>query len=292
MTISSWNRDRLRELGLDAALIPPGIDLDNFRPLPDVERRTDMLLAARTLQPAEEPAADARGLARAARATSRAVPVRDRAGAGHGARSPLRDRAVGRGGQRAVQPGDGVRADLVHEGFCLPALESMATGGAVVCTDAHGNRDFCVDGENCLMPGAGPGSGGSGDRPAAGRRPPLRERLGQAGIATAARLRMGAADRCAGALPDRDRRARRDRAVDRRRSQAPPHRRPPSVYARVPRDASRLRRQPSSAARSAGATGRCACAPTSPTSARSARACSSCSACGAELAGPPRRRRI
>ena len=28
----------------------------------------------------------------------------------------------------------------------------MATGGAVVCTDAHGNRDFCVDGENCLMP--------------------------------------------------------------------------------------------------------------------------------------------
>ena len=42
----------------------------------------------------------------------------------------------------------------MHEGFCLPPLESMATGGAVVCTDAHGNRDFCVDGENCLMPEA------------------------------------------------------------------------------------------------------------------------------------------
>jgi glycosyltransferase involved in cell wall biosynthesis len=41
-----------------------------------------------------------------------------------------------------------------HEGFCLPALESMATEGAVVCTDAHGNRDFCIDGENCLMPTA------------------------------------------------------------------------------------------------------------------------------------------
>ena len=42
MTISSWNRDRLRELGLDAELIPPGIDLDNFRPLADVPapRRT------------------------------------------------------------------------------------------------------------------------------------------------------------------------------------------------------------------------------------------------------------
>jgi len=40
----------------------------------------------------------------------------------------------------------------VHEGFCLPPLEAMAAGCAVVCTDAHGNRDFCRDGENCLMP--------------------------------------------------------------------------------------------------------------------------------------------
>ena len=45
MTISSWNRDRLRELGLDATLIPPGIDLENFRPLTEVERRPDMVLA-------------------------------------------------------------------------------------------------------------------------------------------------------------------------------------------------------------------------------------------------------
>ncbi len=45
MTISSWNRDRLRELGLDATLIPPGIDLENFRSLAELERRDDMLLA-------------------------------------------------------------------------------------------------------------------------------------------------------------------------------------------------------------------------------------------------------
>lgn len=38
-----------------------------------------------------------------------------------------------------------------HEGFCLPLLEAMATGAPVVCTDAHGNRDFCVDGKNCLI---------------------------------------------------------------------------------------------------------------------------------------------
>lgn len=38
-----------------------------------------------------------------------------------------------------------------HEGFCLPLLEAMATGAPVVCTDAHGNRDFCFDGKNCLI---------------------------------------------------------------------------------------------------------------------------------------------
>ena len=45
MTISGWNADRLRELGLESVLVPPGIDLENFRPLPDVQRRDDMLLA-------------------------------------------------------------------------------------------------------------------------------------------------------------------------------------------------------------------------------------------------------
>ena len=72
-----------------------------------------------------------------------------------------------------------------HEGFCLPPLEAMATGGAVVCTDAHGNRDFCVDGENCLMP--------EPDAGAVARRmarlladPELREHSGARGSQTAA----------------------------------------------------------------------------------------------------------
>lgn len=41
------------------------------------------------------------------------------------------------------------------EGFFLPALEAMACGAAVVCSDARGNRGFCVEGETCLMPPAG-----------------------------------------------------------------------------------------------------------------------------------------
>jgi glycosyltransferase involved in cell wall biosynthesis len=61
----------------------------------------------------------------------------------------------------------------------------MAVGCAVVCTDAHGNRDFCEDGHNCLMPGHDQTS-------VAGALlrllvdPELRERLGRAGARTAA----------------------------------------------------------------------------------------------------------
>jgi glycosyltransferase involved in cell wall biosynthesis len=71
-----------------------------------------------------------------------------------------------------------------HEGFALPPLEAMATGCPVVCTDAHGNRDFCVNGENCLMP--------EPERDAVGAAlarvladAGLRERLGRAGEQTA-----------------------------------------------------------------------------------------------------------
>jgi glycosyltransferase involved in cell wall biosynthesis len=71
-----------------------------------------------------------------------------------------------------------------HEGFALPPLEAMATGAAVVCTDAHGNRDFCVDGVNCLMPDPDPRSVAGALTRLLGD-PELRARLGRAGIETA-----------------------------------------------------------------------------------------------------------
>ncbi|HWF35182.1 MAG TPA: glycosyltransferase family 4 protein, partial [Solirubrobacteraceae bacterium] len=153
MTISSWNQDRLRELGLEAVLIPPGIDLDNFRPLPDVARRTDMVLALGRTNPLKNLPLTI--------AAWRALP------------EPRPELVLFGTEPHAAADEPGVRYVTVpsdeevnrlfneatvfvqtssHEGFCLPPLESMATGGAVVCTDAHGNRDFCIDGENCLMP--------------------------------------------------------------------------------------------------------------------------------------------
>ena len=69
----------------------------------------------------------------------------------------------------------------MHEGFCLPPLEAMATGGAVVCTDAHGNRDFCRDGENCLMPEPTAEVGAAARSRRLLADPELRARLGRGG---------------------------------------------------------------------------------------------------------------
>lgn len=39
----------------------------------------------------------------------------------------------------------------IHEGFCLPLLESMACGTPVITTRAIGNEVFCINGVNCLV---------------------------------------------------------------------------------------------------------------------------------------------
>jgi GT2 family glycosyltransferase/glycosyltransferase involved in cell wall biosynthesis len=184
MTISTWNLERLRELELDAELIPPGIDLDTFRPRPDIARREDMVLALGRSNPLKN------------------LPLTLAAWRGLKAPRPelclfgIEPELASEPGMRYVEAPDDERVGELlseatvfvqtstHEGFALPPLEAMATGGAVVCTDAHGNRDFCVDGVNCLMPAANPGAVSAAiERLLAD--PELRASLGVAGIATA-----------------------------------------------------------------------------------------------------------
>lgn len=185
MTISGWNKDRLRELGLDAELIAPGIDLETFRPRGDVARRKDMVLAIGRTNPLKNLALTIEAW--------RSLPEPRPELCMFGIEPEL---ATDEGMRYVESPSDEQVGELfseaavfvqtsTHEGFCLPALESMATGGAVVCTDAHGNRDFCKDGENCLMP--------EPDRNAVSEAiarllsdGDLRERLGRSGIETAA----------------------------------------------------------------------------------------------------------
>jgi len=189
MTISSWNRERLRELGLDAELIPPGVDLETFRPRADVARREDMVLALGRANPLKNLPLTL--------AAWRALKDRPEIGG----RPELclfgiePEVAEGKGVRYVESPDDEQVNELfcqatvfvqtsVHEGFALPPLEAMATGAAVVCTDAHGNRDFCLDGVNCLMPEPTTRAVSA----ALARLladPQLRRRLGRAGIETA-----------------------------------------------------------------------------------------------------------
>jgi GT2 family glycosyltransferase len=184
MTISAWNRERLRELDLDAELIAPGIDLETFRPRADIARREDMVLALGRTNPLKN------------------LPLT--LAAWHTLKQPrpelcmfgIEPELADEEGMRYVESPDDEQVNELfnqagvfiqtstHEGFALPPLEAMATGAAVVCTDAHGNRDFCVDGVNCLMPEPNPAAVGAAlERLLAD--PGLRERLGQAGIETA-----------------------------------------------------------------------------------------------------------
>jgi GT2 family glycosyltransferase/glycosyltransferase involved in cell wall biosynthesis len=184
MTVSQWNRDRLRELGVDAKLIPPGVALETFRPLPGVDRRDDVLLAVgRSLHLKNLDLTIAAWKALGAnRPQLWMFGIEPELGPRHGARYVDRpsDHVVNECMNEATIFVQSSR----HEGFCLPPLEAMAAGCAVVCTDAHGNRDFCRDGVNCLMPEP------TVDAVSASilrllRDPELRARLGEAGIRTA-----------------------------------------------------------------------------------------------------------
>jgi len=185
MTISAWNRERLRELGLDAELIPPGIDLDTFRPRGDVRRREDMVLALGRSNPLKNLplTLDAWRELRDPRPELCLFGIEPELASDPGMRyvlSPSDEQVNELFCQATV-----LVQTSTHEGFALPPLEAMAAGAAVVCTDAHGNRDFCVDGGNCLMAEPDPGSVAA----AVARLladPELRAQLGRAGIETAA----------------------------------------------------------------------------------------------------------
>lgn len=153
VTESSWIRARLAELGVGAALISPGIDLDTYRPL-DLQRRRDVVLTVGRSHYLKNLTLS--WLAWRRLPTPRPelwmFGVEPDLGKKYGARyftNPSDEEVAGLLNMAAV-----FLQTSRHEGFCLPVLEAMAAATPVVCTDAHGNRDFCRDGVNCLMPEA------------------------------------------------------------------------------------------------------------------------------------------
>ena len=182
MTISDWNRARLRELGLEAALVPPGIDLETFRPLPAQQRSQAILAVGRSNPLKNLPlTVDAWRLLDGPPELWM-FGIEPHLGEQIGARywATPSDAEVNELFNKAAAFVQTSR----HEGFCLPPLEAMAAGTPVVCTDAHGNRDFCVDGKNCLMPEPEPRAVAAALRQVLDDAE-LRQRLVQEGLRTA-----------------------------------------------------------------------------------------------------------
>jgi glycosyltransferase involved in cell wall biosynthesis len=184
LTTSQWVAGELRRLGVEPASVPPGLDLDRFFPA-GRERHPGAVLALGRSNPLKN-------FPLTAEAYRRLPEPRPELWL-FGIEPELGERL---GARYHVAPSDAEVRELLntatvfvqtssHEGYCLPVLEAMATGIPVVCTDAHGNRDFCRDGENCLMPAAEPGAVAAAiarvlDDPA------LRARLTAGGLETAA----------------------------------------------------------------------------------------------------------
>jgi GT2 family glycosyltransferase len=156
MTISRWNRARLAELNLEAELVPPGIDLKTFRSV-DLVRRQDMLLALGRSNPLKNlPLTVEAWRLLEPRPELCLFGVEPELGRRYGARYV--EAPSDAGVNDLLNEAGAFVQTSVHEGFCLPPLEAMAAGAPVVCTDAHGNRDFCRDGENCLLVEPAPGA--------------------------------------------------------------------------------------------------------------------------------------
>ncbi len=155
LTTSTWVHDELRKWVPDATIVAPGLDTDSFQDA-GLPREPDALLAVGRANPLKN--------FPLTRDAWLALPEPRPALQLFGVEPEVAEGLPGRASYE-LRPSDERLNELLnrctafvqtsrHEGFCLPILEAMATGAPVVCTDADGNRDFCVDGVNCLMPSA------------------------------------------------------------------------------------------------------------------------------------------
>lgn len=151
MTTADYQRDELREIGIEAPIIPVGYENDYYHQDSSVQRERDVVLAlGRSFFQ--------KNFAMTARAWESLGSARPRLFLFGGEPDVLKDERV----VYHVKPSNAEVNTLYnqatcfiqtsrHEGFSLPVIEAMAAGCPVITTDSHGNRGFCHDGKNCMI---------------------------------------------------------------------------------------------------------------------------------------------
>lgn len=151
ITIASYTQHELAEVQVDATLIPSAYNEEIFRARPEIERQQNTVLALgrsffqknfqMTLSAWKN-----LGVSRPSLWLFGFEP------------NIVQDDRV----KYHFKPSDEEAAKLynaatvfvqtsLHEGFCLPVLEAMASGCPVITTNSHGNMDFCEDQVNCVI---------------------------------------------------------------------------------------------------------------------------------------------
>jgi GT2 family glycosyltransferase len=157
LTTSGWVHSQLLGWAPEATIISPGIDTEQFRDL-GMERHRNAVLALGRSNPLKDFPLTRDGYL----ALDEPRPelwlfgIEPELGEGLAARYEVKPSDDGV--NELFNTAAAFLQTSRHEGFCLPVLEAMSAGVPVVCTDANGNRDFCVDGLNCLMPSRSPGA--------------------------------------------------------------------------------------------------------------------------------------
>lgn len=152
MTTSQYNLKEIQELGLKATAIPCGYDDSVYKPLKKVEREKNVLLAVgRTFFQKNFnftfKAWKALGEKRMPMWLFGIEPQMAKMDSKiKYLKKPSNDEV-----NKLYNQATAFVQTSRHEGFSLPPLEAMAAGCPVICTDSHGNRDFCIDGKNCII---------------------------------------------------------------------------------------------------------------------------------------------
>ncbi len=152
LTISSYNQEELQAIGLSSTILSCGYEDTTYKPLKNVQAQDNAVLAVgRTFFQKNFPmtckAWKALGDSRPALWLYGAEPEMAKLDKKIIYHTKPTNEEVNKLFNEATFFVQTSR----HEGFCLPILEAMAAGCPVICTDAHGNRDFCFADKNCLM---------------------------------------------------------------------------------------------------------------------------------------------